>query len=141
MSQYIVIHKSSVLKTPPVVNECYIDKFGLHCINNDEADFLPPLQLVVIQKIKIRSKDRKCEKCGRVGRDLTRHSLSGHHKPPFIWLCRTPCHDEYHNILSKEYVKKQQKIAKMTDLKNKIQFTGVDFEVEKINPYISIIKE
>ena len=37
---------------------------------------------------------KQCSKCGIVGDAMTKHSLTGEHKPPFIWLCRQPCHDE-----------------------------------------------
>ena len=48
-------------------------------------------------KIKTRRAPKKlkqCFKCGRVGDEMTKHSLTGEHKPPFILLCRQPCHDE-----------------------------------------------
>ena len=41
---------------------------------------------------------KQCAKCGRVANDLTQHSLTGHHRAPFVWLCRHPCHDEVHNF-------------------------------------------
>ena len=41
---------------------------------------------------------QQCSKCGRVGDEMTKHSLTGEHKPPFIWLCRQPCHDEVHKF-------------------------------------------
>ncbi len=41
---------------------------------------------------------RQCSKCGRVGDAMTKHSLTGEHKPPFIWLCRKPCHDDVHKF-------------------------------------------
>lgn len=34
----------------------------------------------------------KCKDCKEI-KFLTRHSLSGNHKPPFIYLCRD-CHDK-----------------------------------------------
>src|SRR5674536_194033 len=45
-------------------------------------------------RIKTRRPSKKlkqCSKCGRVGDEKTKHSLTGEHKPPFIWLCRQPC--------------------------------------------------
>lgn len=38
----------------------------------------------------------KCKDCGKF-KILTRHSLIGGHRPPFIKLCRK-CHDIRHNI-------------------------------------------
>ncbi len=34
----------------------------------------------------------KCTRCGKY-RKMTRHSLTGDHKPPFVSVCRK-CHDE-----------------------------------------------
>lgn len=34
----------------------------------------------------------KCKRCGRT-KQLTKHSLTGHHKPPYIIVCRE-CHDK-----------------------------------------------
>jgi ribosomal protein L37E len=63
----------------------------------------------------------QCEKCGRVASDLTKHSLNGHHQPPFVWMCRSPCHDNVHGIVPgirkkkhmpsmKQLMKAQQKL-------------------------------
>lgn len=39
----------------------------------------------------------KCSRCGK-RRDLTKHSLTGHHKPPFVYVCRI-CHSRIHDCL------------------------------------------
>ena len=40
-----------------------------------------------------------CNKCGK-RKELTKHSLVGNHRPPFILLCRK-CHDEEHSMRPK----------------------------------------
>jgi len=37
-----------------------------------------------------------CKDCGG-WKLLTKHSKIGHHRPPFIWICRL-CHDKRHCI-------------------------------------------
>ena len=37
-----------------------------------------------------------CKDCREV-KKLTKHSKTGSHRPPFIWICRT-CHDKRHNM-------------------------------------------
>ncbi len=52
-------------------------------------------------KTKTRRTPKKlqqCSKCGRVGDAMTKHSLIGEHKPPFVWLCRQLCHDQVHKF-------------------------------------------
>lgn len=38
----------------------------------------------------------QCTRCGRKKEVLTKHSLIGGHKPPFIRICRL-CHNKIHN--------------------------------------------
>jgi len=37
-----------------------------------------------IKTLRPPKKLQQCSKCGRVGDAMTRHSLTGEHKPPFI---------------------------------------------------------
>jgi ribosomal protein S27AE len=38
----------------------------------------------------------KCPRCHKF-KFLTKHSKTGHHRPPFEYICRK-CHDEIHGI-------------------------------------------
>ena len=62
----------------------------------------------------------QCFKCGRVGDGMTKHSLVGEHKPPYIWLCRQPCHDEVHKFGIK--MTKEEKAALKRQPPCSIQF-------------------
>jgi hypothetical protein len=89
-------------------------------------------------KIKTRrlpKKLRQCFKCGRVGDAMTKHSLKGEHKPPFIWLCRQPCHDEVHKFGLK--MTKEQKAALKRQPQCSIQFP---IEDKVANPYAKLIE-
>ena len=89
-------------------------------------------------KIKTPRPPRKlkqCSKCGRVGDKMTRHSLTGEHKPPFIWLCRQPCHDEVHKFGIK--MTKEQKAALKQQPPCSIQFPT---ENNIVNPYAKLIE-
>ena len=48
----------------------------------------------------------KCGFCGR-RKKLTKHSLSGNHKPPFVYMC-VECHQRRHGI---HQYNKKEKIA------------------------------
>jgi hypothetical protein len=89
-------------------------------------------------KIKTRRPPKKlkqCAKCGRVGDEMTKHSLTGEHKPPFIWLCRQPCHDEVHKFGIK--MTKEQKAALKRVPPCSIQFPT---ENNIVNPYSKLIE-
>ena len=89
-------------------------------------------------KIKTRippEKLKQCSKCGRVGDEMTRHSLTGEHKPPFIWLCRQPCHDEVHKFGIK--MTKEEKAALTRQPPCSIQFPT---ENNTVNPYTKLIE-
>ena len=89
-------------------------------------------------KIKTRRPPKKlkqCAKCGRVGDEMTKHSLTGEHKPPFIWLCRQPCHDEVHKFGIK--MTKEQKAALKRQPPCSIQFPK---ENNIVNPYAKLIE-
>ncbi len=89
-------------------------------------------------KIKTRRPKKKlkqCAKCGRVGDEMTKHSLAGEHKPPFIWLCRQPCHDEVHKFGIK--MTKAQKAALKRQPPCSIQFPK---ENNIVNPYAKLIE-
>ena len=89
-------------------------------------------------KIKTRRPPKKlnqCAKCGRVGDAMTKHSLTGEHKPPFIWLCRQPCHDEVHKFGLK--LTKEQKAALKRQPPCSIQFPA---ENNIANPYAKLIR-
>ena len=77
---------------------------------------------------------QQCSKCGRVGDAMTKHSLTGGHEPPFIWLCRQPCHDEVHKFGLK--MTKEQKAALKRQPPCSIQFPT---ENNISNPYIKLI--
>ena len=88
-------------------------------------------------KIKTRRPPKKlkqCFICGRVGDAMTKHSLTGEHKPPFIWLCRQPCHDEVHKFGLK--MTKEQKAALKRQPQCSIQFPKSD---NIANPYAKLI--
>jgi hypothetical protein len=88
-------------------------------------------------KIKSRRPPKKlkqCSKCGRVGNEMTKHSLTGEHKPPFIWLCRQPCHDEVHKFGIK--MTKEEKTALKRQPPCSIQFPT---ENNIANPYTKLI--
>ncbi len=78
---------------------------------------------------------KQCSKCGRVGDKMTKHSLTGEHKPPFIWLCRQPCHDEVHKFGIK--MTKEQKAALKQKPPCSIQFPT---ENNIVNPYTKLIE-
>ena len=89
-------------------------------------------------KIKTRRAPKKlkqCAKCGRVGDKMTKHSLAGEHKPPFIWLCRQPCHDEVHKFGIK--LTKEEKAALKQQPPCSIQFP---LENNIVNPYAKLIE-
>lgn len=89
-------------------------------------------------KIKTRRPPKKlkqCSKCGRVGDEMTKHSLTGEHKPPFIWLCRQPCHDEVHKFGIK--MTKEEKAALKRQPPCSIQFPT---ENNIVNPYTKLIE-
>ena len=46
-----------------------------------------------------------CWKCKKT-KDLTRHSLKGHHRPPYIRVCRK-CHDKIHGIEQNQIINKK----------------------------------
>jgi len=76
---------------------------------------------------------KQCSKCGRVGDAMTKHSLTGSHEPPFIWLCRQPCHDEVHKFGLK--MTKEEKAAQKRRPECSIQFPQENIA----NPYGKII--
>jgi hypothetical protein len=82
-----------------------------------------------------KKKLKQCAKCGRVGDEMTKHSLAGEHKPPFIWLCRQPCHDEVHKFGIK--MTKEQKAALKRQPPCSIQFPK---ENNIVNPYAKLIE-
>jgi hypothetical protein len=89
-------------------------------------------------KIKTRRATKKlkqCYKCGRVGDETTKHSLTGEHKPPFIWLCRQPCHDEVHKFGIK--MTKEQKASLKQQSPCSIQFP-TDSNI--VNPFTKLIE-
>jgi len=89
-------------------------------------------------KVKTRRPPKKlkqCFKCGRVGDEMTKHSLMGEHKPPFIWLCRQPCHDDVHKFGIK--MTKEQKAALKQQPPCSIQFPT---ENNIVNPYTKLIE-
>jgi hypothetical protein len=77
----------------------------------------------------------QCVKCGRVGDAMTKHSLTGEHKPPFVWLCRQPCHDEVHKFGLK--LTKEEKAALKRQPQCSIQFPPED---NIANPYSKLIE-
>jgi hypothetical protein len=77
---------------------------------------------------------QQCSRCGRVGDAMTKHSLTGDHKPPFIWLCRQPCHDEVHKFGLK--MTKEEKAALKRQPPCSIQFPTAD---NIANPYSKLI--
>jgi len=77
---------------------------------------------------------QQCAKCGRVGDAMTKHSLAGAHKPPFVWLCRQPCHDEVHKFGLKLTI--QEKAALKLQPPCSIQFPKED---NIANPYSKLI--
>jgi len=78
---------------------------------------------------------KQCYKCGRVGDQMTQHSLTGKHKPPFIWLCRQPCHDKAHKFGIK--MTKEEKAALKQQPPCSIQFPT---ETKIANPYTKLIE-
>ena len=50
-------------------------------------------------------KKDKCFDCGKI-KLLTKHSLKGAHKPPYLWVCRA-CHDVRHEMPSYKYAGKK----------------------------------
>jgi hypothetical protein len=78
---------------------------------------------------------QQCAKCGRVDDAMTKHSLTGEHKPPFIWLCRQPCHDEVHKFGLK--MTEEQKAALKRQPPCSIQFPA---ENNIANPYTKLIE-
>ena len=48
----------------------------------------------------------KCKDCGKT-KELTRHSETGSHKPPFIPLC-IDCHNKRHGIKQKRFKRSQK---------------------------------
>ena len=89
-------------------------------------------------RIKTRRPSKKlkqCAKCGRVGDEMTQHSLTGGHKPPFIWLCRVPCHDEVHKFGIK--MTKEEKASLKRKPPCSIQFPK---ENNIVNPYLKLIE-
>jgi hypothetical protein len=78
---------------------------------------------------------QQCAKCGRVGDAMTKHSLTGEHKPPFVWLCRQPCHDEVHKFGLK--LTKEEKAALKRQPKCSIQFPPED---NIVNAYTKLIE-
>ena len=89
-------------------------------------------------KIKTRRPPKKlkqCFICSRVGDAMTKHSLTGEHKPPFMWLCRKPCHDEVHKFGIK--MTKEQKAALKRQPPCSIQFPT---ENNITNPYTKLIE-
>ncbi len=78
---------------------------------------------------------QQCAKCGRVGDAMTKHSLTGEHKPPFVWLCRQPCHDQVHKFGLK--MTKEQKAALKRQPSCSIQFPT---ENNITNPYTKLIE-
>jgi len=98
----------------------------------------------VFSGVKSRSKTKtqkppkklqQCSKCGRVGDEMTKHSLTGEHKPPFMWLCRQPCHDEVHKFGVK--MTKEEKAALKQQPQCSIQFPKSD---NIANPYTKLIQ-
>ena len=77
----------------------------------------------------------QCSKCGKVGDAMTKHSLTGEHKPPFVWLCRQPCHDEVHKFGLK--MTKEEKEALKRPTQCSIQFPTED---RVANPYTKLIE-
>jgi hypothetical protein len=77
---------------------------------------------------------QQCAKCGRVGDAMTKHSLTGGHKPPFVWLCRQPCHNEVHKFGLK--MTKEQKAALKRQSPCSIQFPPED-NID--NPYSKLV--
>lgn len=61
----------------------------------------------------------KCKHCNSL-KNLTRHSLTGGHKPPFVILC-VKCHQKIHGIKEKkqQFHQKNSKIKKGTKLRKK----------------------
>jgi hypothetical protein len=78
---------------------------------------------------------QQCAKCGRVGDAMTKHSLTGQHKPPFIWLCRQPCHDEIHKFGLR--MTKEEKAALKRQPQCSIQFPAKD---SIVHPYAKLIE-
>ncbi len=78
---------------------------------------------------------QQCAKCGRVGDAMTKHSLTGEHKPPFIWLCRQPCHDQVHKFGLR--MTKEEKEALKRQPQCTIQFPK---ENKVANPYTKLIE-
>ena len=48
-------------------------------------------------------KTRQCQKCGSTEK-VTKHSIAGNHKAPFVYLCQS-CHDEEHGITRHDDIK------------------------------------
>ncbi len=89
-------------------------------------------------KIKSRRPPKKlhqCAKCGRVGDSMTKHSLIGEHKPPFVWLCRRPCHDQVHKFGIKMTQEEKEAIKRQPQCS--IQFPVKD---NIANPYAKLIE-
>jgi hypothetical protein len=84
---------------------------------------------------RLPKKLEQCVKCGRVGDAMTKHSLTGEHKPPFVWLCRQPCHDEVHKFGLK--MTKEEKEALKRQPQCSIQFPPED---NIANPYSKLIE-
>ncbi len=59
---------------------------------------------------------KKCPDCGLL-KFLTKHSKTGNHQPPFIWICR-PCHDKIEGMrppkkkISGKYAKGTKRVHK-----------------------------
>ena len=84
---------------------------------------------------RLPRKLQQCSQCGRVGDAMTKHSLAGGHEPPFIWLCRQPCHDEAHKFGLR--MTKEQKSALKQHPPCSIQFPK---ENKIVNPYTKLIE-
>lgn len=84
-----------------------------------------------VRRWHTKRKLHRCVKCGRWGRPpaMTKHSLSGNHKPPFVYMCRTPCHDEEHKMGNKKphsiQFPTQKEMQEMERRKESSRFLGM----------------
>jgi hypothetical protein len=65
---------------------------------------------------------KTCEFCKREVEVLTRHSIMGRHKSPYIKVCRI-CHDKIHGM---KPISKTQRIELKKFLLKKLNESGID---------------
>ena len=74
-------------------------------------------------------KMKTCEFCKREVERLTKHSIMGSHKSPYVKLCRC-CHDKIHGM---KPITKNQRVKLKSFLLNKLRESGIELSDTPIN--------